>query len=102
MAEKAILANWRPALHQKTLTIGESITVWLTSCLTGLDSTKQAKLVNRNKIKQEVNRTVILSLMLVFSDYSDLSPYGECSLTPASNNVRGCLGTNSVTRLHDF
>ena len=31
-------------LVQRTLTIGGSITVWLTSCLTGLDLTKQVKL----------------------------------------------------------
>ena len=31
--------------NQRTLTIGGSITVWLTSCLTGLDLTKQVKLL---------------------------------------------------------
>ena len=66
----------------------------------GFNQTSKAGESKQNK--QDVSRTVILSLMLVFSDYSDLSPYGECSLTPASNNVRGCLGTNSMTRLHDF
>jgi len=36
--------------NQRTLTIGGSITVWLTSCLTGLDLTKQVnKLLNLHK-----------------------------------------------------
>ena len=33
------------ALHQRALRIGRSITVWLTSCLTGFDLTKQVKLM---------------------------------------------------------
>ena len=38
------------SLNQRTLTIGESIFVWLTSCLTCLDLTKQVKLLfNRPK-----------------------------------------------------
>ena len=51
--------------------------VWLTSCLTGLDLNQQlstvvhsakAKQLNPNINKQVVNRTLILTLKLVFSD----------------------------------
>ena len=60
---------------QRTLTIGGSITVWQTSCLTGLNSTKQVKpmLIQRknkaakSKRNKQVSQTVILALKLEFS-----------------------------------
>ena len=51
-------------LDQRTLTIGGCITVRLTSCLTGLNSTNQVKLLLIQH-KQEVSRTEILPLNLV-------------------------------------
>ena len=60
---------------QRTLTIGGSIIVWQTSCLTGLNSTKQVKpmLIQRknkaakSKRNKQVSQTVILALKLEFS-----------------------------------
>ena len=61
--------------EQRTLNIGGSITVWLTTCLTGLYLTKQVNmlLINRSKEakfkenKQEVSRTVTRPLKFGFS-----------------------------------
>ena len=60
---------------EKTHHIGESITLQLTSCLTGLDLTKQenfgsfniSKAAESKQHKQEIRWTVILPLKLGFS-----------------------------------
>ena len=72
------LTNTRIGSIQRTLTIWESINVQLTSCLTGLDSTKHIKLMliqhkkaaESKQNKQEVSHTVILPIKLVFSGIS--------------------------------
>ena len=65
----------RNKFNQRTLTIGGSINVQLTSCLTGLDLTKQGMLMliqqkqaaKSKENKQSVSRIVRLPLRLVFS-----------------------------------
>ena len=43
MCEELVCDDIRQCILQRTLTVGRSITVRLTSCLTGLDLTKQLK-----------------------------------------------------------
>ena len=63
--------NTLGTLNQRTLTIGGCITEWLTSCLTGLDLTKQEKLLiiqhKQSSWNRSVSLTLILPLKLVFS-----------------------------------
>ena len=67
-------------LNQRTLTyfVRGNITVWLTSCLTGLASTK---LVNLNRIQHKQNSKILTS-QTGGQPYSDTSPckVSECSL----------------------
>ena len=68
---------------QRTLTKGRSITVWMTSCTTDLNSTKQVKLcwfciskaAESKENKHGVFRIVILPLKLVFSVQPQLVLY---------------------------
>ena len=65
--------NQRSSLFRKTiLTIGGRITVRLTSCLTGLDSTKEAKLSLIQHNPNKINRRS--------AGYSDMPPMYVCSL----------------------
>ena len=78
--------NWDS--HQRTLTyfVRGNITVWLTSCLTGLDS---AVLLNWNN-KQTCLFGQILTGQTGGQAYSDISPYkvSECSLQSSTKIVR--------------
>ena len=70
-------------IRQRIVTIGGSITVWLTSCLTGLDLNKQVKLffiqiskaADSAQNKQDVSHTVILPIQFVFSAFTVLHTF---------------------------
>ena len=92
-------------VEQRTLTIGGSITVRTTSCLTGLDLTRQVKLffiqheqsAESKQNKQEVSQTVILTLKLVLSGYrGSVCPVCRINLPPIAQILFArsslCLG----------